>query len=197
MPQEQARRLVDGKVQPGKTILRDPQTGQEFDVMQSYSGRMEGLCSEISYLRGSSAERCALYGGDQFWTKPGPKKAGVIVGLLVLMLGMSHLAYAQTAERIARVAIGAFAVATMSDLSTTCYCLGKGSCEEANPIFRPFQNKPLQIGIAKGSGAVLIGDVLLRQRKAHPKRTAVIASALAGAYFGLAYHNARFSGGHR
>lgn len=91
------------------------------------------------------------------------------------------------------MAIGAFAISTTADLATTEFCIGRGSCEEANPIFRPLENKPLAMGIGKGAGAVLIGDVLLRQRKDHPKRTAVIAAALAGAYFGLAVHNARYA----
>lgn len=98
---------------------------------------------------------------------------------------------------LVNVAIGAFAVSQFTDISGTMFCLGRGSCEEANPLFRPFQRNALAMGAAKGAGAVFIGDVLLRQRKDHPKRTAVIAFGLAAAYGALSYRNATFDGRRR
>jgi len=59
---------VDGKVIPGVTVLRDPQTGQRYDgvsrVVDVVSGRMPTAID----LRGpSSGERCALYGQGAHW----------------------------------------------------------------------------------------------------------------------------------
>lgn len=119
----------------------------------------------------------------------------VVVLLLVAAPASAQIRWKQI--NWTNVAIGAFAISQATDLATTEFCIGRGSCEEANPLFRPFQNRPIAMGVAKGAGAVFVGDVLLRQRQAHPKRTALIAAGLAGAYVGLSIRNARYAPGGR
>lgn len=52
--------LLDGKVTAGVTVLRDPQTGRTYDVVDVLSGRMP--MPEHAYFRHSTAGQCALYG---------------------------------------------------------------------------------------------------------------------------------------
>ena len=51
---------ANAKVVPGVTRLRDPQTGQWFDVVSVL--RPEDLTVPGWAMKGGSAERCALYG---------------------------------------------------------------------------------------------------------------------------------------
>jgi hypothetical protein len=62
MPLSETRQLVDGKAVPGVTVLVDPQTGQEFDVVDVASGRMP-TPMDPQGARYGSGERCALSQG--------------------------------------------------------------------------------------------------------------------------------------
>lgn len=56
----------DGKVIEGWTVLRDPQTGQWYDVLDVASGKMPGPLWPRRF-GGSAAESCALIGGPAKW----------------------------------------------------------------------------------------------------------------------------------
>lgn len=60
--------LVDGKVQAGWTVLRDPQTGQLYDVLDVRSGKLPTPLDLSLGIHGpSSAGRCSLFGGPAKW----------------------------------------------------------------------------------------------------------------------------------
>lgn len=65
MPITEAFRLGDdGKVIPGVTVLRDPQTGEEYVVTDVASGKLPTPIDLTNELHGpSAAGRCAIYGG--------------------------------------------------------------------------------------------------------------------------------------
>jgi hypothetical protein len=59
--------MTDGKLDTGDRI-RDPQTGEWREVLAVTSGRMPTPIDPTVPSRGSSAERCAIYGGSSRWT---------------------------------------------------------------------------------------------------------------------------------
>lgn len=69
MPVREYRGLgADGKVVSGQTVLRDPQTGDEFDVIAVASGPLPTPIDPTVDRHGpTSAGRCALYGGSVQW----------------------------------------------------------------------------------------------------------------------------------
>lgn len=56
----------DGKVYRG-AVIRDPQTGREYDVLQVLRPEDLELDTPIGAYRGSSAGLCALHGGKAQW----------------------------------------------------------------------------------------------------------------------------------
>jgi hypothetical protein len=71
MPQQEAFNLSpDGRVVPGLTVLRDPQTGQLYDIESVQSGRMPTPI-DGRHWGGSSNERCALNGAGRIHSAQG------------------------------------------------------------------------------------------------------------------------------
>jgi hypothetical protein len=59
--------LLDGKAVPGVTVLKDTRTGQEYLVTAVASGKLPTPIDASADRRGSSAERCALFGSRAKW----------------------------------------------------------------------------------------------------------------------------------
>lgn len=77
-----------------------------------------------------------------------------------------------------------------ADLATTEHCLGAGRCHEMNPWLARFE-QPAVFGAAKmGVAAGGLWGIDMFAEK-HPKWATVINFTIAGAYTGIAIHNAR------
>lgn len=77
-----------------------------------------------------------------------------------------------------------------ADLSTTMYCLGKGTCKEVNMILARIESPKyyggFKMGVAGGS-EVLVYNF----SKEHPKWAIVINSIVGATFTGIAIHNSK------
>lgn len=89
------------------------------------------------------------------------------------------------------VALVGYGVGQMTDISTSMYLFGAGQSSEANPLLRPFQRRPVAMGIAKGAMASAVAIALLRAHEDHPKTAFAVAVALTCVQGWVSYHNAK------
>lgn len=77
-----------------------------------------------------------------------------------------------------------------ADGFTTMYCLGKGTCKEANLILARIEDPAVYGGFKMGTAGateVLIFDL----SKNHPKLAMITNFAVGGLFTGIAIHNSR------
>lgn len=129
-----------------------------------------------------------------------PVSALLLVGLLAqapLVEAPVAVSAPERVEHVAHAAIGSFLVASFADLSTTMYMSGKGGFEEANPVLRPFYDKPVTMALVKGGLATLVAYALMRLHKKHPKLVSIVGFALAAGTGYVAWRNSQLERGAR
>jgi hypothetical protein len=94
-------------------------------------------------------------------------------------------------EHISYISIGLLNIAQFADLSTTMYMSGKGGFKEANPILRPYFDKPIRMALIKGGLTTLSSYLLIRLHKKHPKLVTFISTILASGIGYIAYQNSK------
>lgn len=92
-----------------------------------------------------------------------------------------------------RIAVSAFMVGQFTDISITQHYIGKGVFQEANPLLRWAEQKPVAMAAVKGSIAVAVSWLLLAKHKDHPKAVFWTSVALASVQAAITYHNYRES----
>lgn len=91
-----------------------------------------------------------------------------------------------------KLALVAAMAAHGADLASTEHCLGAKTCHELNPWLARFDN-PAAFGAAKMGVAAAGAYGTLELEKNHPKWAFWLNVGIAGAYTGIAAHNARNS----
>lgn len=99
-------------------------------------------------------------------------------------------AWAQS-ERATHVAIGVAMVGQFTDITTTMYGMGAGQFQEANPLLRWAEHRPVAMGVTKGAVAVGVSAALLKAQRRHPKAAFWTAVGVAVVQGLVTYHNAR------
>lgn len=88
-----------------------------------------------------------------------------------------------------RIAVSAFMVGQFTDISITQHYIGAGVFQEANPLLRWAEQKPVAMAAVKGSVAVAVSWLLLAKHKDNPKAVFWTSVALASAQAAITYHN--------
>lgn len=112
---------------------------------------------------------------------------------LLLLLALSIYPTSASAEdRLFRISLVAAMAAHGADLASTENCLGAGRCRELNPFLARF-DQPAVFGAAKIGVAALSLWGLAKLHETHPKLATISSFAMAGAFAGIAVHNAKVS----
>jgi hypothetical protein len=118
---------------------------------------------------------------------------GEAVRAALLVLILAAPVSAQTDERLTHAAIAGYMVAAQIDIAGTSYCLGKGTCREANPLFKPLvESRGVVPAMAvKAATHTAIAGLLLTKHKKHPRAVFWFAVALMSAQIAVDVHNYR------
>lgn len=89
--------------------------------------------------------------------------------------------------------LASYVVAGFTDTAQTAYCLGRGTCREANPALRwAIERRGVPTAMtAKGILHVGLAYVLYRNHKAHPRTVQWVAATLTAVQLAVVVHNAR------
>lgn len=110
----------------------------------------------------------------------------ILVGAIVL--GGVTPAFAQS-DLLNHVTVGAYMVGQFTDIATTEYCIGRGTCTEANPLMRWASDRPIAMAVVKGSVATISSAILIHFHETHPRATFTTALLLTLGQAWLTYHN--------
>ncbi len=109
--------------------------------------------------------------------------------ILLAALFVAVPASAQDSPAIYHVSVITAIAAHGADLSTTEFCLGKGSCKELNPWLGHWSTQPAPFGAMKMGIAAFS---LWATSKIPNKTIATIANfGMTAAFAGIAYHNVK------
>lgn len=116
------------------------------------------------------------------------------VGVTLLLLGRPAPAAAQEWHpTVLHVSLGALMVAHGADVSTSMFVFGRDpdNYYEANPILRPFTEKPIAFGAVKMGLAVAATYSLLKLHPKHPRMALVVSVVQTVAVVYVAHRNAQ------
>jgi hypothetical protein len=119
-----------------------------------------------------------------------------LVSTLVVSLATSARAQdvpASADSRVTHTLIAGYMVAAYVDASSTAWCLGKGTCTETNPLFRPIVNRHgvVPAMAVKGITHTAIAWWLIKTHTHHPSLARWSAVALLSAQVLVDVHNVR------
>ena len=114
--------------------------------------------------------------------------------LIAVLILLTFSAPASAKGRTFRLSLVAAIAAHTADITTTAYCLGQGTCREANPALRWAEDKPVALGLTKGAmaGSLQLIPAYLA-RHGHEKWAIVFNVAQTVAFTGIAMRNARMT----
>lgn len=92
-------------------------------------------------------------------------------------------------EWLVHGAIASQGVGQFSDGLTTMYAMGTGGFTEANPLLRWAEDRPVWMGVAKGTVAAVLTYTLIRLHRTRPKTTLVAAIGLTVLQAWVTHHN--------
>ena len=95
------------------------------------------------------------------------------------------------------LALGASITADGADLATSAYAFGRGGFREANPVLRPFQDRPIPFAIAKMGSAAGMSYLLVRLYAKHPRWALALAITNTALKSYIAVRNQAVSEGRR
>jgi hypothetical protein len=93
----------------------------------------------------------------------------------------------------ARLAIAAYGVGQMTDITVSAWLFGADRAHEANPLLKPFEDRPLALSLIKGSIAAGTVYLLIKTHRKHPRGAFLVATGLALLQGYVTYRNAQLT----
>ncbi len=122
----------------------------------------------------------------------------VLVFCLLPLLARADDADDRRRAHATNVALGGYMLASFYDVIGTTDCVAKGTCVEANPLFRGIAKRNTRAAmLLKGGASIGLVVFVLKERKEHPTRAFFEALGLFGAQSFVAVHNYRTFTGRR